>query len=165
MPLITALRDFRAEDAAALDRIALAAFSQYEDAYTDWPALAARVSAMSRLTDIGEIIVAELDGRIAGGVAYVSADKPKPDHFDADWPTIRTLVVDPAARGQGLGRKLVEECVRRARRDGAAVIALHTSPIMTVALPMYLRMGFKRLRDAPPIYGAQYHVYGLTLNG
>jgi hypothetical protein len=49
--------------------------------------------------------------------------------------------------------------MRRARRDRAAVIALHTSPIMTVALPMYLRMGFVRLRATPPIFGVEYAVY------
>jgi ribosomal protein S18 acetylase RimI-like enzyme len=73
------------------------------------------------------------------------------------------LVVDPAQRGNGVGRALTEECVRRAGRDGATVIALHTSPIMTVALSMYRRMGFERLRDAPPIYGVPYAVYGKTL--
>jgi hypothetical protein len=34
---------------------------------------------------------------------------------------------------------------------------------MTVALPMYLRMGFARLRDAPPILGVDYAVYTKTL--
>ena len=63
------------------------------------------------------------------------------------------LVVDPAARGRGLGRLLTEECIRRARRDGAGAIALHTSPIMQVALAMYLRLGFVLLRDAPPVFG------------
>lgn len=165
MSAVLALRDFRPEDADALNCIALTAFEQFKDAYADWPALAARVSAMSKLVENGEIIVAELDGHIVGGVAYIGADKPKPDHFDPSWPTIRTLVVDPVARGQGLGRRLVEECAARARRDGASVIALHTSPIMTVALPMYLRMGFKWSREAPPICGARYAVYVLALSG
>ena len=49
--------------------------------------------------------------------------------------------------------------MKRARRDGSPVIALHTSPIMAVALPMYLRMGFRLARDAPPIYGVPYAVY------
>ena len=69
------------------------------------------------------------------------------------------LVVDPAARGQGIGRQLTEECLRRAERDQASVIALHTTPIMTVALPMYQRMGFARVRDAPDILGVPYAVY------
>jgi len=42
----------------------------------------------------------------------------------------------------------------RAERDGAPVIALHTSPIMTVALPMYRRMGFELYYDVPRERGA-----------
>ena len=68
-------------------------------------------------------------------------------------------VVDPDARGLGAGRALTEACVARARRDRAPEIALHTSPIMTVALPMYLRMGFVRVRDAPPLFGVPYAIY------
>jgi hypothetical protein len=34
---------------------------------------------------------------------------------------------------------------------------------MTVAQSMYLRMGFRRLRDAPPIHGVPYAVYTMTL--
>jgi ribosomal protein S18 acetylase RimI-like enzyme len=73
------------------------------------------------------------------------------------------LVVDPARRGAGLGRALSEECVRRARRDGSALIALHTSPIMGVVLAMYLRMGFELRYKAPPIYGVPYAVYAKKL--
>ncbi len=73
------------------------------------------------------------------------------------------LVVDPACRGNGIGRALTDECLARARRDGAKVMALHTSPIMTVALPMYLRMGFAWLRAAPPIFGVDYAVYTKAL--
>jgi hypothetical protein len=43
------------------------------------------------------------------------------------------------------------------------MIALHTSPIMTVALSMYLRMGFARLRDAPRYLGVDYAVYAKAL--
>ena len=69
------------------------------------------------------------------------------------------LVVDPQQRGAGVGRALTQACIDRAERDGSAVIALHTSPIMTVALPLYLRMGFELVRDAPPICGVPYAVY------
>ena len=153
------LRDFRAADAAEVDRVALAAFEQYRAHYTDWPAMAANVGRMSSLADQGEIVVAERAGRIVGAVAYVAAGRPKAAHFDQSWPIIRMLVVEPQSRGGGVGRALTEECVRRARRDGAGAIALHTSPIMTVALPLYLRMGFCRRRDAPAIHGVAYAVY------
>ena len=73
------------------------------------------------------------------------------------------LVVKPAARGKGRGLLLTEECIRRARRDISPIIALHTTPIMTVALPMYLRMGFRFRRDAPPIHGVPYGIYLMEL--
>ena len=39
------------------------------------------------------------------------------------------------------------------------IIALHTSPIMSAALPMYLKMGFAKAYDALPIFGVAYAVY------
>ena len=42
-------------------------------------------------------------------------------------------------------------------------IALHTSPIMSVALPMYLKMGFAKAYDAPPIFGVACAVYTKAL--
>jgi hypothetical protein len=56
-------------------------------------------------------------------------------------------------------------CVRRAERDGAPLLALHTSPIMRVALPMYLRMGFVLEREVPPVRGVPYAVYVKPLPG
>jgi len=61
-----------------------------------------------------------------------------------EWAVIRLLAVDPGARGLGLGRCLTEECIARARRDGAKVVGLHTVPEMEVAHGLYERMGFVR---------------------
>jgi GNAT superfamily N-acetyltransferase len=157
------IRDYEDADAPALNGLALAAFTEFKDQYSDWPAMAASVSRMSELARTGEVVLAEIDGHVAGGVAYVPGGRPKADYFDQSWPIIRMLVVDPASRGRGIGRLLTEECIRRARRDQATLIALHTTPIMAVALPMYLRMGFKMLRAAPPIHGVPYAIYTMAL--
>ena len=100
-----------------------------------------------------------MDERVAGSVVYVGPGKPKRDIFQIEWPIIRMLVVEPAARGCGIGGALTNECIRRAERDDATVIALHTSPIMKVALPMYERMGFEFLREAPSTFGVPYGIY------
>ena len=157
------IRDYEHADAEDLNRIAVSAFGQFRDHYTDWPAMRAGLSKTSDLSASGEVIVAEFQGQLAGSVAYFGPDSPKAAFFDQRWPIIRMLVVDPAFRGKGLGRVLSMECIARAKRDGSSVIALHTSPIMTVALPMYLRMGFVRVADAPPIFGVEYAVYTKTL--
>lgn len=157
------LRDFRSADADHVNRLAPAAFAQFSSHYDNWPALAATLAKMSDLAAHGEIIVAELSARIAGAVAYFAPGAPKASFFEPEWPVIRMLVVDPERRGHGIGHALTLECLTRARRDGAGVIALHTSPIMTVALPMYLRMGFSKVRNTPPIFGVAYAVYTKAL--
>lgn len=157
------LRDYRDDDAEAIVRVALAAFAEFKQHYSDWPLFTSHVAKMPELSKTGEIIVAENGGHIVGAVAYVGPQAPKPAFFEPAWPVIRMLVVDPAARGKGIGRQLTEECLRRAERDQARVIALHTTPIMTVALPMYLRMGFVKVRDAPDILSVPYGVYVKTL--
>jgi len=157
------IRDFTGADTDRVNQIAVAAFSQFAAHYDDWPKLVTTLSRMSDLSSSGEIIVAAADGAVAGAVAYIPPGAPKASFFEPAWPVIRMLVADPAYRGTGIGRALTEACTQRARRDNAAVIALHTSPIMTVALPMYLRMGFVRLRATPPIFGVEYAVYTKTL--
>ncbi len=157
------LRDFAATDQVRVDQLALEAWEQYREQYSDWKAFRQRISSMSDLAASGEIIVAEVSGRIEGAVAYVGPGKPKSDMFRPEWPIMRMLVVSPAARGMGLGRALAGECLARAQRDGADVFALHTSNMMTVALPMYLRMGFERLGPAPTMFGVPYSIYLKTL--
>lgn len=153
------LRDFRAEDAAGVNQIAVAAFEEYRSAYSDWSSFSRSIGAMAELAQHGEIIVAATGARLLGAVVYVGPRKPKAAFFDPEWPIIRMLVVHPNYRGRGLGRALSNECIRRAERDGSWCIALHTTPIMRVALPMYQRMGFEFQRDAPPIFGVSYGVY------
>lgn len=156
---IMIIRRFNPEDAPAVNALALKAFEQFQTAYTDWPGFRAKIAEMSSLATTGELIVAEIDGLVVGAVAYIGPGKPKADFFQIDWPIMRMLVVDPEFRGRGIGRALAEECLRFAERDGAQVFALHTSEIMQVALPMYQRMGFKKILDAPTINGVAYGVY------
>lgn len=159
------LREFVPADAAWVDALGVAAFEQYQGFYSDWPALKARLATMSSLAEHGEIIIAELDGRPVGWVAYIGPGKPKSDFYKSEWAVMRMLVVSPSVQGKGVGRRLADECIRRARRDGAGVFALHTSDMMTVARPMYERMGFALHADAPTTYGVKYGVYTKDLGG
>jgi ribosomal protein S18 acetylase RimI-like enzyme len=153
------LRDFRPTDVDAVNRVALAAFRQFSDAFADWPAVERNVRDTASPTPVGELIVATVGAEVAGAVTYVGPGLPKRDFFPVEWPIVRMLVVSPDHRGLGIGRALTEECVRRAERDGAPLIALHTSPVMTVALPMYERMGFHFHSEAPRLHGVPYGIY------
>lgn len=161
------LRAWHAPDAPAIDALAVHAFTQFKDAYTEWPLFKAKIGNMSTLSAHGEIIVAEKTSQphaqspteLLGAVAYIGPHRSKSAFFDPAWPIMRMLVVAPDARGLGVGRALAEECIARGRRDGAAVFALRTSELMSVALPMYQRMGFKWHAAAPPIHGVIYGIY------
>ena len=113
------IRDYQGSDADNLNRVAIAAFSQFREHYQDWPAMLASLSKTSDLSASGEVIIAELQHAFAGAVAYFGPDRPKAPFFDQRWPIIRMLVVDPAFRGNGIGRALTDECIARARRDGS----------------------------------------------
>ena len=157
------LRDFQQCDASAVNALGVAAFKQFADHYQDWPVFQKKIACMAALAEAGEIIVAATDTTIVGAVAYLGPQAPKSEFFPNSWAVMRMLVVSPEWRGQGLGHSLAQACFAKALRDGAEVFGLHTSPIMSVALPMYLRMGFTFVREAPSIHGVEYGIYAKHL--
>ena len=73
------------------------------------------------------------------------------------------LAVSPQHRGQGIGRQLSLECVRRAKQDKAEVVGLHTSELMVAARRMYERLGFQQEIELPRLLGIKYWRYVLKL--
>lgn len=153
------LRPFQPGDAASVNEVALAAFASYRPNYDDWPAFSRLVGSMASLAGNGELTVATVRERIAGAVVYVGPGIEKNRFFPAEWPILRMLVVAPGFRGLGIGRALAEECIRRAELDRAPLVGLHTSRIMTVALPMYEQLGFRYLDEGPTLFGVPYCIY------
>ncbi|MEV1328004.1 GNAT family N-acetyltransferase [Micromonospora costi] len=95
--------------------------------------------------------IAEVDGRRVGCVFCVAAD-----------PTVaqlRILLVDPSARGQGLGGRLVDECLAFARRAGYARMRLWTNDPLVAARHVYLSRGFALTGQEP------HHSFGADLVG
>jgi DNA-binding MarR family transcriptional regulator/GNAT superfamily N-acetyltransferase len=72
---------------------------------------------------------------------------------------LRLLLVDPAARGLGLGRRLVDECVGRARALGYRDMTLWTQSVLTAARAVYQAVGFE-LEESWP--NQDFGGYGLT---
>lgn len=85
--------------------------------------------------------IAEHNGEPAGSVMLVDAGDGV--------AKLRLLLVDPRARGLGIGRCLVEECIRFARDAGYRKITLWTQSILTEARTIYERAGFQRAEQKP----------------
>lgn len=159
------IRPFQPADRDGVNRVARAAFDQYQHAYADWPSFIEGIGRMADLAGHADLMLAEHAGQLAGAVVHVGPGKPRSAIFPEDWSVIRMLVVDPAHRGQGIGQGLVASCLRCAIRDAAPAIGLHTSPIMSSALRLYTSLGFTRDRDLDPIRGVPYGRYMLPAAG
>jgi GNAT superfamily N-acetyltransferase len=94
--------------------------------------------------DAASVLVARIDGHLAGTVTFF------PDAADEGWGAdagtsgLRAMAVDPHYRGAGLGRSLVDACVLRSRAVGSAALALHTATWLADAIRLYERCGFVR---------------------
>ena len=157
------IRNARPDENAAIDQLAVAAWQVLRPGYDEaqWEGMIRVISGMSKIGATGQLLVAADGTQIHGAVAYVPPGASNPKMFPEGWPTMRMLVVQPQSRGRKLGARLSEACIERARKDRAQCIGLHTSPIMEVALPMYLRRGFVKDADLDPIAGAPYERYVL----
>jgi DNA-binding MarR family transcriptional regulator/N-acetylglutamate synthase-like GNAT family acetyltransferase len=80
--------------------------------------------------------IAERDGQRLGSV-FLAKD-------DADTARIRLLLVEPAARGEGLGRRLVETAVAFARQAGYREVVLWTHRELHAARRIYAGIGFRK---------------------
>jgi DNA-binding MarR family transcriptional regulator/N-acetylglutamate synthase-like GNAT family acetyltransferase len=85
--------------------------------------------------------IAEMDAEIVGSVFLVRKN--------ATTAKLRLLLVEPRARGLGIGARLVEECVRFARAAGYRKLVLWTQSELSAARRVYERAGFKRVRAEP----------------
>jgi DNA-binding MarR family transcriptional regulator/GNAT superfamily N-acetyltransferase len=105
--------------------------------------------------------IAEVDGRRVGSVCLVRKS--------ASVAKLRLLIVDPAARGLKVGSRLVDECLRFARRAGYRKVTLWTNSILDAARHIYERAGFVKVETGPVehVFGKDlvFETWELTLGG
>ena len=95
--------------------------------------------------------VAEMNGEIVGSVFVVESSETV--------AKLRLLLVEPKARGLGLGNRLVQECIRYAKRAGYQKLMLWTNSVLVEARHIYKKSGFSLVKQE------EHHSFGHDLIG
>lgn len=85
--------------------------------------------------------IAEMDGLPVGSVFVVRQTSAT--------AKLRLLLIEPEARGHGLGKRLVDECIAFARAKGYRKLVLWTQSNLLAARAIYRKAGFRRVRSEP----------------
>ena len=103
--------------------------------------------------------IAERDGQNIGCVFLVQARDDSTQAIEPGTAQLRMLLVEPSARGLGLGLALVNECERFARQAGYKRIRLWTNSLLLAARGIYKKCGYRLLSSEA------HHSFGHDLVG
>jgi GNAT superfamily N-acetyltransferase len=95
--------------------------------------------------------IAEMNDEVVGSIFVVEGSD--------EVAKLRLLLVDPKARGLGLGTRLVEECIQFARKVGYTLMVLWTNSNLLEARYIYQKKGFELVAEEP------HHSFGHDLVG
>jgi putative acetyltransferase len=87
--------------------------------------------------------IAEWNGEIIGGSGIYPTD-----NLPEDTCELVKLYLSPAGRGKGTGKQLILKCIATAKEMGYKKIYLESMPELTIAIPMYEKLGFSYLTGA-----------------
>ena len=160
-------RQATAEDLDQLMYVSQQSFGQYKPQLSEdgWMQLNSNLQDKQRLAvlaDKSAVFVCADGGNIIG-MAFLVPSGNGDDIYDDSWCHLRMVGVLPEYAGRGIGRKLTEMCVERAKKNGETTMALHTSEMMNAARHIYESMGFSVVREIAPRFGKRYWLFTMAL--
>ena len=138
------IRDARLEELDNVARLLRSSFQQYRDSLPPgaWPYYLEDIIDVRGRWDDSQLIVAEVNGRLVGTITLYLKSNGSEGGWPEGWAGIRLLGVDPGYRSRGIGRALMDECIKRCKEKGIRTIGLRTTEMMDVSKKMYEQMGF-----------------------
>lgn len=143
------IRPVRPDEYALAGEVTARAYHEFAPPeHPQWQPYLLRIADVAGRADRATVLVAVVDGTIAGTVS-IELDH----HIELDWQDpippdaahMRMLGVDPASRRRGVGRALVEASIAVARDHQRTRLTLETTEPMHAAQAMYASMGFTAL--------------------
>jgi ribosomal protein S18 acetylase RimI-like enzyme len=140
-PVVSLRHDLRPGDLGSVVRLHGTVYAREYGFDPTFEAYVAGPLAAFVLSPRGRLWLAERGDRLVGCVAVVEAT--------GDEAQLRWFLVDPLARGAGLGTRLLREAVGFARASGYACLSLWTVSALTAAARLYRAGGFERVEERP----------------
>ena len=145
-PADIVIREATVAEHAEVARVTVEGYREYASQMSPdaWAEYESDLSDVEGRSVKGVILIAEVEGVMAAALSYFSAGRIESDWLARDWAYFRALAVLPEYRSRGVARALTMASIDRARREGAAALALHTTEGMPIARAIYERLGFVR---------------------
>lgn len=126
----------------------------------------ANIGELTKKPETELLVAVSVDNKIKGAVVYFSDMQYYGSGGTATQEKnaagFRLLAVDESARGNGIGKLLTNECIRKAKEKQLSQVIIHSTEAMQTAWKMYEGIGFKRSEDLDFLQGA-LPVFGFRL--
>ena len=155
----------------AVGQLMVEAYSQLEGFPKAWQQptyyqLLADVGAFTKNPATELLVAVSSEDKIVGAVVYFSAmqyyGSGGTATKEANASGFRLLAVDAQTRGQGIGKLLTRECIRKAKEKQHSHLMIHTTMAMLTAWKMYEKLGFSRAEELDFMQG-ELPVFGFRL--
>ncbi len=160
-------RKANSSDFDKLKSLGIESYSEFSEVLTDtnWNKMNSFLKSndnLNKLIKQSAVFVCEKESDIVGMIYLVPSGNPT-ELFQENWSYIRFLGVNKEFRGNGIGKKLTDLCLKYAKETNEKHIALHTSEFMHAARAIYEKIGFRKTKEIEYL-GKRYWIYLFEMN-